>query len=72
MVGDPEVEDPSDDDDVVAAVVLGPELAVDVGEDVVEDRGAADAGVPVGLREAVDAPGGEEPCELFLDRKSVV
>ena len=33
-----EVEHPGDDDAVVPAVVLGPQLAVDPRDDVVEDR----------------------------------
>ena len=38
VVRDAQVEDAPDHDDVVAAVILGPELAVEVGERVVQDR----------------------------------
>src|SRR3954465_2496240 len=66
VVGRAEVEHAADDDDVVAAAVPGPELAVGVGDRVVEHRRPAHAEVPVGLPEPVGALRREEPGQLLL------
>ena len=63
--GEPELVHPTDDDDVVAGVVLALDRAVQVRVHVVEDR-AALARVPVDLTEPVRTLGREQPRDVLL------
>src|SRR5439155_14264766 len=61
-----EVVHATDDDDVVAGVVLGVDGAVDPGQRAVEHRGLVDRRRPADAVELVGALGRHHPAELLL------
>src|SRR5262245_10287515 len=61
-----EVEHASDHDPVVAARILGLEVAVEVRDGILEHRRSGHADAPGGAGEAVGALRGEEVRELFV------
>src|SRR5436305_10874936 len=65
LVGDVEVVDSADDDDVVAGLVLGFDLAVEEPEDVVDDRRAGCRLLVADLGELVGAAHREQPAQLL-------